>query len=142
MSLDGLFENVRGLQGVKESTVNVQGTPVNIAVAHGLSNVEYVLNKVRDALKNNQETPYHFIEVMACPGGCIGGGGQPYGVNNETRRQRTRGIYLDDKNKKIRHSHENPYVKKLYEDYIGKPLGKKAHKLFHTKYTARPLYLK
>ena len=79
---------------------------------------------------------------MACPGGCIGGGGQPYGVRDEVRRLRTRGLYQDDKSKKLRYSHDNPYVKKLYDDFLKKPLGDVAHKLLHNKYKARPLYKK
>ncbi|HND62995.1 MAG TPA: NADH-dependent [FeFe] hydrogenase, group A6 [Opitutaceae bacterium] len=133
-------ESVRGLNGVKEGTLNVGGAQVRVAVAHGLANVETVLERVREARKHGQESPYHFIEVMACPGGCIGGGGQPYGVDNERRKLRIAGIYQDDRDKKIRHSHENPEVIKLYEEFLGKPLGPRAHELLHTKYTARPLY--
>ena len=77
------FENVRGLAGIKEGTIPIGPHNVKVAVAHGLSNVEIVLNKIREAKKNNEELPYHFIEVMACPGGCVGGGGQPYGVTDE-----------------------------------------------------------
>ncbi|MBS0663099.1 MAG: iron hydrogenase small subunit [Verrucomicrobia bacterium] len=133
-------EAVRGLNGVKEGTLNVGGAQVRVAVAHGLANVETVLDRVREARKHGQESPYHFIEVMACPGGCIGGGGQPYGVDNERRQLRIAGIYQDDRDRKIRHSHENPEVIKLYEEFLGKPLGPRAHELLHTKYTARPLY--
>lgn len=136
------FETIRGLAGVKEAKVDVGGNEVRIAVAHGLANVEYVLNKVRDARDNGKELPYHFIEVMACPGGCIGGGGQPYGVNDQVRKLRAAGLYDDDEKKKIRYSHENPYVKKLYEEYIGEPLGEKAHKLLHNTYKAREEYKK
>jgi len=131
---------VRGLQGVKEGVVNVGGAQVRVAVAHGLANVETVLDRVREARKRGEESPYHFIEVMACPGGCIGGGGQPYGVDDERRKLRIAGLYQDDSDCQIRHSHENPEVIKLYEDFLGKPLGPKAHDLLHTRYTARPLY--
>jgi iron-only hydrogenase group A len=134
------LEAVRGLQGVKEGTVDIDGTPVRVAVAHGLANVEEVLNRVREAQKAGKETPYHFIEVMACPGGCIGGGGQPYGVDNERRQQRAAGLYQDDRDQKIRYSHENPEVIRLYDDFLGKPLSEKSHHLLHTRYTARPLY--
>jgi iron-only hydrogenase group A len=133
-------EAVRGLAGVKEGTVDVDGTKVRVAVAHGLANVETVLERVREARRRGEESPYHFIEVMACPGGCIGGGGQPYGVDNERRRLRIAGIYQDDRERTIRHSHENPEVIRLYDEFLGKPLGPKAHELLHTKYTARPLY--
>jgi NADH-quinone oxidoreductase subunit G len=131
---------IRGLQGVKEGTVDINGSPVRVAVAHGLANVEEVLNRVREAQKAGKETPYHFIEVMACPGGCIGGGGQPYGVDNERRQKRAAGLYQDDRDKKIRCSHENPEVIRLYQEFLGKPLSAKSHHLLHTRYTARPLY--
>lgn len=134
------FEAVRGLKGVKEGTVMIGDTPVRVAVAHGLANVEQVLDHVRSARKAGQEVPYHFIEVMACPGGCIGGGGQPYGVDNERRRLRMAGLYQDDRDCAVRCSHENPEVQRVYADFLGKPLGPRAHHLLHTRYTARPLY--
>jgi len=134
------IEAVRGLDGVKEGVVDVGGTKVKVAVAHGLKNVEHVLEKVRVAKKEGKELPYHFIEVMACPGGCVGGGGQPYGVTDELRKARTAGLCGDDRDQKLRYSHENPYVKKLYEDFLGEPNGHKSHHLLHTKYTARPEY--
>ena len=134
------LDAVRGLQGVKEGTVMVDGMPVRVAVAHGLANVEQVLDRVREARKAGTETPYHFIEVMACPGGCIGGGGQPYGVDNERRRLRIAGLYQDDRDCTVRYSHENPEVKRVYDDFLGKPLSERAHELLHTKYTARPAY--
>ncbi|HWA27506.1 MAG TPA: NADH-dependent [FeFe] hydrogenase, group A6 [Lacunisphaera sp.] len=136
------LEAVRGLEGVKEGTVNVAGAPIRIAVAHGLANVEEVLERVRTARKAGQETPYHFIEVMACPGGCIGGGGQPYGVDNERRKLRIAGLYQDDRDRQVRCSHENPEVTRVYKEFLGKPLGPKAHQLLHTRYTARPVYQK
>ena len=134
------LDAVRGLQGVKEATVMVAGSPVRVAVAHGLANVEAVLNRVRESWKAGEELPYHFIEVMACPGGCIGGGGQPYGVDNERRKLRTAGLYQDDRDSTIRCSHENPEVIRVYSEFLGKPLGARAHELLHTRYTARPLY--
>ncbi len=133
-------EAVRGLAGVKEGVIDVGGAQVRVAVAHGLANVEAVLDRVRTARRTGAETPYHFIEVMACPGGCIGGGGQPYGVDNERRRQRIAGLYQDDRDCAVRHSHENPEVIRVYDDFLGKPLGPRAHELLHTRYTARPLY--
>ncbi|MFZ5806543.1 MAG: NADH-dependent [FeFe] hydrogenase, group A6 [Verrucomicrobiota bacterium] len=136
------FENVRGLKGVKESEVDIKGTKVRIAVAHGLSNVQYVLEKVREARRENKETPYHFIEVMACVGGCIGGGGQPYGVNDEVRAKRIAGLYQDDRDCKQRCSHENPEVQRVYAEFLEKPLSEKAHKLLHTHYIPLPLYKK
>lgn len=136
------FKNVRGLEGVKEGVVTVGAHEVKVAVAHGLKNVEYVLNKIRTAKANGEPLPYHFIEVMACPGGCIGGGGQPYGVTDELRKARTEGLYCDDRDHVIRYSHENPFVKKLYEEYLGEANGERAHHLLHTKYVERPEYQK
>jgi len=136
------FMDVRGLSGVKETSVTIQGTKVNIAVAHGLANVEYVLNKIRTAQQNNEPLPYHFVEVMACPGGCVGGGGQPYGVTDELRAARAAGLYDEDAASEIRCSHDNPFVKKLYAEFLDSPLSDKAHHLLHTKYKPRPEYRK
>ncbi|MDD3375443.1 MAG: NADH-dependent [FeFe] hydrogenase, group A6 [Candidatus Omnitrophica bacterium] len=136
------FNNVRGLEGVKETSVNIKGAEVKIAVAHGLANVVSVLDKIRKAIKNNEPLPYHFVEVMACPGGCVGGGGQPYMINDDVRKKRAQGLYDEDAEKNVRCSHENPYIKKLYEDFLGKPLSEKAHHLLHTKYIPRPEYTK
>ena len=119
------FENVRGLDGVKEGTVMVGDITVKVAVAHGLKNVEFVLNKVREAKQEGKELPYHFIEVMACPGGCIGGGGQPYGVTDEIRMARSQGLYGEDEACTLRYSHENPFVKKLYDEFLGEPHRRK-----------------
>jgi len=136
------FNEVRGLKGVKEGVVELGGKKVRIAVAHGLGNVEYVLNKIREAKKNNQERPYDFVEVMACLGGCVGGGGQPYGVTDEFRTKRAAGIYKDDRSKELRCSHQNPFVQQLYKEFLDKPLSDKAKKLLHTEYKARPIYRK
>jgi iron-only hydrogenase group A len=134
------LEAVRGLDGVKEGAIAVGGATVRVAVAHGLANVESVLERVREARKRGEESPYHFIEVMACPGGCIGGGGQPYGVDNDRRKLRIAGLYQDDRERTVRCSHENPEVIRVYDEFLGKPLGARAHELLHTRYTARPLY--
>ncbi|MFZ5802897.1 MAG: NADH-dependent [FeFe] hydrogenase, group A6 [Candidatus Omnitrophota bacterium] len=134
------FQNVRGLSGVKETSVMIKGTEVRIAVAHGLGNVEYVVNKIRKAKAEKQPLPYHFVEVMACPGGCIGGGGQPYGVCDEVRLKRMSGIYSDDEAKVLRCSHDNPQVKQLYKEFLGEPLNAKALHLLHTNYAAKPRY--
>ncbi len=136
------IQDVRGLKGVKEVNIDLNGQQVRAAIAHGIGNVESVIEKVKNAKSQNKELPYHFIEVMACPGGCIGGGGQPYGVNNELRKKRAQGLYRDDKEHKVRYSHLNPSVKKIYKEFLGKPLGKKAHKLLHNKYKTRPVYKK
>jgi len=136
------FENVRGLKGIKETEIEIAGKKLKIAIAHGLGNVEYILNKVRKAKANNEEMPYHFIEVMACPGGCVGGGGQPYMVTDELRIKRAQALYQDDDKKQIRCSHQNPYIKRLYKEFLGKPLGEKSESLLHTHYKARPIYTK
>ena len=133
---------IRGLQGVKEAVINIGGSKVGVAVAHGLNHVEYVLNKVREARQNGQPSPYHLIEVMACPGGCVGGGGQPYMVTDEVRLQRAAALYADDASKEVRFSHQNPYVKRLYEEFLDKPQSEKAKKLLHTSYESRPIYTK
>lgn len=134
------FEVTRGLKGVKEGALNVAGHEIRIAVAHGLGNVEYVINRIREAKKAGGPMPYHFIEVMACPGGCVGGGGQPYGVTDEVRKQRAKGLYHEDVAGLWRCSHDNPYVQKLYTDFLGKPGSEKSHHLLHTHYTPRPQY--
>jgi NADH-quinone oxidoreductase subunit G len=136
------FESVRGLKGVKETEIEIDGKKLKIAIAHGLGNVEYILNKVREAKLNNKEMPYHFIEVMACPGGCVGGGGQPYMVTDELRIKRAQALYQDDDQKQIRCSHQNPYIKRLYKEFLGKPLSEKSEKLLHVHYKARPIYAK
>ena len=134
------FEVTRGLKGVKEGVLEVAGKQVRIAVAHGLGNVEYVINKVREAKQKGLPPPWHFIEVMACPGGCVGGGGQPYGVTDELRIARAKGLYQEDVAGLWRCSHDNPYIQKLYDEYLGKPLSEKSHHLLHTHYTPRPKY--
>jgi iron-only hydrogenase group A len=136
------FKNVRGLKGIKETEVEIAGKKIRLAIAHGLGNVEYVMKKVREAKEKGQELPYHFIEVMACPGGCVGGGGQPYMVTDEFRLKRAMALYQNDADKQIRFSHQNPYVKRLYEEFLDKPLGEKAEKLLHTTYKPRPTYRK
>lgn len=134
------FTMVRGLEGVKEATINIKGIDVKIAVAHELKNIQSVMNRVKAAIEKGEELPYHFIEVMACRGGCIGGGGQPYGATDEVRKKRAAGLYLDDEQQEIRLSHENPQVIALYDKFLEKPLSHKAHKLLHTKYHPKPLY--
>ncbi|MFA7283306.1 MAG: NADH-dependent [FeFe] hydrogenase, group A6 [Candidatus Omnitrophota bacterium] len=136
------LNQIRGLEGVKVAEIAINGKKIRVAVAHGLNHVEYVLNKVREAEKNNEEIPYHFIEVMACLGGCVGGGGQPYGVTDELRIKRASGIYQDDHDAKLRCSHENPFVQQLYKEFLGKPLGEKSEHLLHTHYQSRPVYVK
>jgi NADH-quinone oxidoreductase subunit G len=142
------FIPVRGLQGVKEAEVDFGvpvgklGTKIRIAVAHQMGNIAAVLDKIRAARDAGQEIPYHFVEVMACRGGCIAGGGQPYGCTDEVRSQRSQGIYKDDQKSAYRCSHQNPFIKQVYDEFLEEPSGHKAHKLLHTKYTERPIYLK
>jgi len=134
------FEAVRGLEGIKECKIDLAGKEVRIAVAHGLKHVEEVLDKVRAAKTSGGELPYHFIEVMACPGGCVGGGGQPYGVTNELRSKRAAGLYKCDTECAQRTSSENAHVQKVYAEFLGEPLSEKAHHLLHTHYSTKRAY--
>jgi NADH-quinone oxidoreductase subunit G len=136
------FEAVRGMEGVKAAEIDIKGTPVRVAVAHQMGNVQAVIDQVREAREKGEETPYHFIEVMACRGGCIGGGGQPHGATDRVRKQRTAGIYADDEKSVQRCSHHNPMITKIYEDFLGAPMSHKAHELLHTKYQERDVYKK
>mgnify|MGYP005836616009 CR=1 FL=1 len=130
-SLD--FDDVRGLEGVKEAVIPVGELQLKVAVAHGLANARKLLDQLRAG-----KADYHFIEVMACPGGCLGGGGQPVPVDNEVRRQRARSIYQADADMALRKSHDNPMVQRLYQDFLKEPLGHRSHELLHTHYTPRP----
>lgn len=129
------FEEVRGLEGVKEASVNLEGTVLKVAVAHGLGNARTLL----DAVKSG-EKQYHFIEIMTCPGGCIGGGGQPIPTDTSVREKRLAAIYEADRKMPLRKSHENPAVQELYRTYLGKPLSEKSHHLLHTHYRGRPKF--
>lgn len=126
------FEVVRGFSGIKEAEVDLNGTKVKLAVVNGLKNARELLEKMKKG-----ECDYTFIEVMSCPGGCIGGGGQPYSSDATTKQKRVDAIYNEDANKPIRKSHENPAVQELYKTYLGKPLGDKSHEILHTYYTSR-----
>ena len=134
------FAPVRGMEGVKTATIDIKGTAVNIAVAHQMGNVEKVLNEVREDLAAGKKPRYDFIEVMACRGGCIGGGGQPCLATDEVRAQRTAGLYTDDEKSTLRMSHLNPEVSALYKDYLGEPGSEKAEHLLHTHYHKRDIY--
>ena len=146
------FKEIEGLEGVKEAEIDIKGTKVRIAVAHGCGNIETVLNRIREAKANGEEIPYHFVEVMACRGGCISGGGQPRvmlpgqpkprGITDEIRRKRAQGLMDEDLHAKNRLSHHNESVKTLYKEYLGAAGGEKAHHLLHTHYTARAPYKK
>lgn len=129
-SLD--IKAVRGLEGRKEAKINIDGIEVGVAVVSGLKNASDLLNEIR-----NGRDDLHFIEIMACPGGCINGGGQPIGVTAEAVKNRMKGLYAIDKNEQVRTSHNNPDIKKLYEEYLGEPLGHKSHEILHTHYHAR-----
>jgi|UniRef100_A0A7V4DE08 NADH-quinone oxidoreductase subunit G/NADP-reducing hydrogenase subunit HndD len=126
------FYSVRGMDGVKEATVDINGMEVHVAVAHGLGNARKVLDQVKAG-----RSKYHFIEIMACPGGCIGGGGQPIPTNLEIRMKRIEAIYQVDRSLPLRKSHENPAVQRLYEEFLGEPNGERAHHLLHTHYVPR-----
>ena len=133
------FAEVRGTNGVKEASYNVAGMDVKVAVASGLNNAKTLLNKVKSG-----EADYHFIEIMGCPGGCVNGGGQPQvsgDVRNFTDVKGIRAsvLYKNDEAKKIRKSHENPAIKKLYDEYLGEPGSHKAHETLHTSYVKRTI---
>ena len=136
------FTQVRGLDGVKEATIDIKGTKVSIAVAHQMGNVEQVLDAIREDRAAGRPPRWQFIEVMACRGGCIGGGGQPTLATDEIRKMRMEGLYKDDREKALRCSHQNPQIAKIYNDFLGSPCSEKAHHLLHTHYTAKPVYAK
>lgn len=144
------FENlnitaVRGLEGIKEASLKIEnavddwkfleGAVLKVAIANGLNNAKKLMDKVRAG-----EADYHFIEIMACPGGCLGGGGQPIPTSKAIRSKRSEAIYAEDMNLPKRKSHENEEVKRIYEEFLIKPLGEKSHKLLHTHYTKRGKY--
>lgn len=124
------FNELRGMENIRSATIDFNGTPINIGIAHGLGNARKLLEDIRSG-----KSQYHAIEIMACPGGCIGGGGQPlhYG-DSSILKARQRAIYEEDANKPIRKSHENPAIIELYKEFLGKPLSEKSHHLLHTHY--------
>ncbi len=127
------FKSVRGLEGIKEASLVIDGNKINIAIVNGLANAKNLLDNIEDTSKK-----YHFIEVMACPGGCINGGGQPYSNEQYSLiEKRMNALYSEDANKVIRKSHENPEIIKLYDEFLGKPNGEKSHHLLHTHYINR-----
>lgn len=129
-SLD--FKMVRGLEGIKEAQVDLDGTVVKVAAAHTLSNARKLMELIKSG-----KADYAFIEVMCCPGGCIGGGGQPFGGTDELRLKRIDAIYEADGDLPMRKSHENPAVAQLYAEFLIEPLGKNSHHLLHTHYVNR-----
>jgi len=136
---------VRGMEGVKEAAVKIkdvkpewsflEGVELKCAIAHGLTNAKQLMDAVSNGTAN-----YHFIEIMACPGGCLGGGGQPYPTSLEIRQKRAQAIYEEDENMPIRKSHENPEVAEIYKEFLHEPLGHKSHDLLHTHYRPRQRY--
>ncbi len=142
LPLDNLhIQPVIGLDGIKKASLKIEGclpewsflegVELKVGVAHGLGNAR----KIIESMRSGEE--FHFIEVMTCPGGCIGGGGQPRFTTDEIREKRIEAIYKEDEGKKIRKSHENPEIKQIYEEFLGKPVGNISHKLLHTKYKER-----
>jgi len=135
------IEPIMGLEGLKKASITLTGTlpewsflegiEVKVGVAHSLSNARRMLEAV------NQGEEFHFVEVMTCPGGCIGGGGQPRYTDNSVRKKRINAIYQEDEGKTLRKSHENPQIKQLYEEFLGFPLGEKSHLLLHTHYHSK-----
>lgn len=133
------IEPIRGVEGVKEATLEICGKPVRIAVCHGTKNAKAIMERVQNGEK------YDFIEIMACPGGCVNGGGQPIvsaqdRIGRDLRVERAKALYQEDTNAAIRKSHENPVIQKLYEEFLEKPCSHKAHELLHTHYTPREKY--
>lgn len=123
------FTDVRGFDGIKETSVNLNGREIKLAIVHTLSKAKIIMEQVRKGT-----SPYDFIEVMACPGGCVGGGGQPIGTTNAIRKKRIEALYKIDAALPLRKSHENPDIITLYKDFLGEPLSEKAHELLHTSY--------
>ena len=131
------YEAVRGVEGIKIASVQAGGKTIRAAVAHGLGNARELLNKVKSG-----EVEVDFIEIMACPGGCVNGGGQPIvcskdRMDKDIRVERAKALYSEDKALEYRKSHDNPFIKKIYEEYLGEPGSHKAHDLLHTHYIAR-----
>ena len=143
--LDGEFElvdfsEVRGVHGIRSATYNVAGVEIKVAAASGLANARQICEDVK-----NGKSEYQFIEIMACPGGCINGGGQPIQRDSTRntvpiRELRAKALYDEDAQLKIRRSHESPVVERLYKEFLGSPNSEKAHHLLHTSYTPREKY--
>ena len=140
------FKAVRGMNGLKDATLNINGTEIKVAVASGMRNAKVLLDQIKDGT-----SPYTFIEIMCCPGGCINGGGQPYvkreflpneddDIMDTYREKRAQALYSEDERQKIRQSHNNPQIKELYEKFLGEPNSHLAHELLHTSYAGRERY--
>ena len=142
------FEAVRGFEGIKEASLELNGMTVNIAIAHGMKNAKVLLDQIRAG-----ESKYHFIEIMGCPGGCVNGGGQPYvrecflpnedaDIMDTYKAKRAAALYTEDERQVLRQSHNNPQIKALYDEFLGEPNSHKAHELLHTSYAAREAFKK
>ncbi|MCE1156115.1 MAG: iron hydrogenase small subunit, partial [Bacteroidales bacterium] len=124
------FEELRGMDGLREATIDFDGLALKIGIAHGLGNARRLLEDIRSG-----KSQFHAIEIMSCPGGCIGGGGQPYHHGHvEILKKRQQAIYSEDSSKTVRKSHENPYIQALYNNFLGSPMSNLAHLLLHTHY--------
>ena len=137
------FEQVRGFEGVREASIDINGQTIHVAIAHGMKNAKVLLDEIREG-----KSKYHFIEIMGCPGGCIAGGGQPIvrscflpneddDTQDTFRAKRAAALYSEDERQVLRQSHKNPQVRKLYDEFLGKSNSHKAHELLHTTYWAR-----
>lgn len=137
------FEAVRGQEGIREASIDINGQTINVAIAHGMKNAKVLLDEIREG-----KSKYHFIEIMGCPGGCVAGGGQPIvrscflpneddDILDTYREKRAAALYSEDERQTIRQSHNNPQIKALYEEFLGEPNSHKAHELLHTTYAAR-----
>ena len=137
------FEAVRGFEGIREASAEINGLTVNVAIAHGMKNAKVLLDEIRAG-----KSKYHFIEIMGCPGGCIVGGGQPIvrpcflpneddDIMDTYKEKRARALYSEDERLTLRQSHNNPQIKKLYEEFLGAPNFHRAHELLHTTYQER-----
>ncbi|HOK22570.1 MAG TPA: NADH-dependent [FeFe] hydrogenase, group A6 [Candidatus Hydrothermia bacterium] len=131
------IEAVRGMAGIKEAELDINGMKVKVAVAHGLGNARTLLTKVKEQIEKTGQSEYAFIEIMACPGGCVGGGGQPKGSTFAMRARRGEGLYKEDRELPYRKSHENPAIIRLYDKFLGKQGSELAHRLLHTHYFKR-----
>lgn len=142
------FAAVRGMQGLKEATLNIAGSEIKVAVASGMRNAKVLMDEIRSG-----KSPYTFIEIMGCPGGCVNGGGQPYvkpyflpnednNILDTYKEKRAQALYSEDERQKVRQSHNNKQVQKLYSDFLGKPNSHKAHELLHTTYVSRERFPK
>jgi iron only hydrogenase large subunit-like protein len=126
------IKEVRGLEGIKEAIIKIADIEIGIAVVSGLKNARKLLDEIK-----NGRSDLHFIEIMACPGGCIGGGGQPINTDENALKLRMKSIYNIDEKESIKVSHKNPEIADLYRDFLGEPLGEKSHHLLHTSYEKR-----